>query len=134
MPSQREALLNSLPAKVKNPSTLREDDSLPSSQQSASFTKDSGCDFSRKLHPLFSLEWRTGGRGMYYNSHLYNATQFTKRLHFHQTPLSSGSEGGIHSFIKHLLRLTTSYWPLGLASHQGKGGALAPRSRCLGSS
>ena len=36
---------------------------------------------------------------MCYNSHLYNATQLTKRLHFRKTPLSSAREGGIHSFI-----------------------------------
>ena len=63
---------------------------------------------------------------MCYNSYLYNATQFTKRLDFRQTPLSSASEGAIHSFIKHLLCLTTRHRALVSLHTRGRVGRSRP--------
>lgn len=69
---------------------------------------------------------------MYYNSHLYNAMQFAKRLHFiHPSEPREGSF--IHSFTKHLLGPTTHCRAPGSVPHHGKGGALAPWNRCSGS-
>lgn len=65
---------------------------------------------------------------MCYNSHLYSATQFTKSLDFRQTPLSSASEGAIHSFIKHLLSLTTRRRALVSLQTRGRVGRSRPRA------
>lgn len=62
---------------------------------------------------------------MYYNSHLYNAMQFTKRSHFiHSPELRECSF--IHSCTKHPLGPTARYPALGLAPHHGKGGRSLP--------
>lgn len=85
--------------------------------------------------PLFPIVEVGGGRRdvLPLSSLQYHVAY--KTLALPSTPLNSASasEGGIHSFVKHLLGPTTRYRVLGLAPHHGKGGALAPWSRCSGS-
>lgn len=102
---------------------------LPRPGNSPSFSLNSGSDSVLKTHPYF-LSWG-GGRGeegMYYNSQLYNAMQFTKPLHFHQLPWTPRvpRERGIQWFIKLLPGPTTRYQALGLATHQGRVGRSLP--------
>lgn len=123
------ALLNSLLERLSKAFTIFGGMApLPRPGNSPSFSLNSGSDSVLKKHPYF-LSWGgVGGRGeegMYYNSHLYNAMQFTKPLHFHQLPWTPRvpCETGIQWFIKLLPGPTTRYQALGLATHQGRVGA-----------